>query len=261
MACLGLALGVLVFLAAGPVPPSVTEEHPGLWEGRIGKDCPSYHDYALLIAGMSNGRGPLAAQAADPAFIQHARVMNQTWATFDRRQLTVMRQWVSGELAQADCTAVFYPFSGPDFVNMHTLFPQARTYLMVSLEPVGEIPDLSYRNGSAFYTGLQRSLCDLLQMSFFITPKLRATLGRGEISGALPVLLFFLAREGMRVEDVKYWVMKPGGSIEETPGGRGAPKMRPGGHPRFAYRLYQARRHRTPDPVLFSLQSRQRLFQ
>ncbi len=76
MACLGLALGVLAFLAAGPVPPSVTEERPGLWEGRLGKDCPSYHDYALLIAGMSNGRGPLAAQAADPAFIHHARAMD-----------------------------------------------------------------------------------------------------------------------------------------------------------------------------------------
>ena len=231
LACLGLALGVLAFLAAGPVPPSVTEERPGLWEGRIGKDCPSYHDYALLIAGMSNGRGPLAAQAADPAFIQHARVMNQTWATFDRRQLAVMRQWVSGELAQADCTTVFYPFSGPDFVNMHTLFPQARTYLMVSLEPVGEIPELSYRNGSAFYTGLQRSLYDLLQMSFFITPKLRATLGKGEVSGTLPVLLFFLAREGMRVEDVKYWVMKPGGGIEETPAAAVPVKCGPGDIP------------------------------
>ena len=142
-----------------------------------------------------------------------------------------MRQWVSGELAQADCPAVFYPFSGPDFVNMQTLFPQARTYLMVSLEPVGEIPDLGYGNGSAFYAGLQRSLYDLLQMSFFITPKLRANLGRGEISGALPVLLFFLAREGMRVEDVKYWVMKPGGSIEETPAAAVPLKCGPGDIP------------------------------
>ena len=96
--------------------------------------------------------------------------MNQAWATFDRRQLSVMRQWVADELGQADCPTVFYPFSGPDFVNMHTLFPQARTYLMVSLEPVGEIPDLAYGGARYFYPGLERSLYDLLQMSFFITP-------------------------------------------------------------------------------------------
>ena len=80
-----MALGVLAFMAAGPVPPSVTEERPGLWESRFGRDCPSFHDHALLIAGMGNGKGPLAAQEASPAWIQHARAMNQTWATFDRR--------------------------------------------------------------------------------------------------------------------------------------------------------------------------------
>ena len=51
------------------MPPSVMtvmEESPGLWEGRVGRDCPSYHDYALLVAGMGSGRGPLAAQEATP---------------------------------------------------------------------------------------------------------------------------------------------------------------------------------------------------
>ena len=40
------------------------------------------------------------------------------------------------------------------------------------------------------------------------------------MKGILPVLLFFLAREKTRVLDVRYWVMKPDGTIEESPAAR-----------------------------------------
>jgi hypothetical protein len=211
-----LALGILPVLGAGPVPTPTTEEsRAGVYEGRIGKDTLRYNEYALLIAGLSGGSGTLAAEEAKPAFLSHARVMNQTWANFERRQLSVMRTWVSRELSQTPQTTVFYPFSGPDFVSMYTMFPQARTYLMLSLEQVGEIPDVAALNSGTFYSRLQRSLYDLLHLSFFITPKLASSLGKTELKGVLPVLLFFLAREGLTVDDVKYWVMKPEGAIEE----------------------------------------------
>ena len=226
-----LSLGILPAFSAGPLSPDKAVPCSGVFEGLISKNTPGYNDYALHIAGLGGGRGPLAQEEAKPAWISHARMMNQTWAHFDKRQLAVMRQWVSQELTQTDYPTVFYPFSGPDFVNMYTLFPQARTYLMVSLEPVGEIPDFPAANSYAFYAGLQRSLYELLQMSFFITPKLQASLGKHEVNGVLPVLLFFLAREGVRVEDVKYLVMNPGGAIEETPATTAPVKCGPGDIP------------------------------
>jgi hypothetical protein len=213
-----LALGILPVLGAGPLPTPTTEDpRAGVYEGRIGKDTLRYNDYALLIAGLSGGSGTLAAEEAKPAFLSHARVMNQTWANFERRQLSVMRTWVSRELGQTPHPTVFYPFSGPDFVSMYTMFPTARTYLMLSLEQVGEIPDVAALNSGTFYSRLQRSLYDLLHLSFFITPKLASSLGKTELKGVLPVLLFFLAREGLTVDDVKYWVMRPDGAIEEEP--------------------------------------------
>ncbi len=211
-----LSLAFFTFFGAGPLPPPKTGSSAGPPEAQTGESTLPYHDYALLIAGLRCSQSPLSAEAAKPAWLNHARMMNQTWANFERRQLTAMRQWASQELAQTESPTIFYPFSGPDFVNMHTLFPQAHTYLMVSLEPVGELPDFPAVNGS-FYPGLQRSLYDLLQMSFFITPKLQASLGKQELNGVLPVLMFFMAREGLRVVDVKYWVMTPAGAIEESP--------------------------------------------
>jgi len=129
-----------------------------------------------------------------------------------------MRAWAAQELAAAAAAAtVFYPFSGPDFVNMYTLFPRAKTYLMIALEPVGVIPDFTAGNKGHFFANLKRSLYDLLQLNFFITEKLKNSLSKSELKGVLPVLMFFLARGNARVLDVRYWRMEPDGAIEETP--------------------------------------------
>jgi hypothetical protein len=212
-----ISSGVLPSYGAGPLPQSIFGGSGDLQGEPIGTGTPGYNDYALFIAGLKNSQGPLAAQESNPAWVNYARVIDHSWGNFDKRQLAVMQAWAAQELAQAECPTIFYPFSGPDFVNMFTLFPQAHTYLMVSLEPVGEIPDFSAGHGYSFFPGLQRSLYDVLQLSFFITPKMKTTIGNHEVKGVLPVLLFFLAREGVRVDDVKYWVMKPDGTIEETP--------------------------------------------
>jgi hypothetical protein len=61
----------------------------------------------------------------------------------------------------------------------------------------------------------------LLNFDFFITNKMATSLKVQELKGVLPVLLFFLGREQARVLDVRYWVMKPDGTIAETPAKEG----------------------------------------
>ena len=142
--------------------------------------------------------------------------MDHNWESFTRGRLAPMREWAAKELSSASAATVFYPFSGPDFVNVFALFPHARTYLLIALEPVGNLPDGAALNGGNFFASLQRSLYDLLQLDFFLTNKMKSSLGKSELKGALPVLMFFLAREQARVLDVQYWAMQPDGSIAES---------------------------------------------
>jgi hypothetical protein len=181
------------------------------------KRLPAYNDIALFIGGISNPGSTLAACEGGPAWVRHARFFDQNWERFNRGRLAPMREWAAKELGSAQTATVFYPFSGPDFINVFALYPRAKTYLLIALEPVGTIPDFSPRNEQNFCASLQRSLYDLLQLDFFITNKMKAAIGKSELKGTLPVLLFFLAREQARVLDVQYWVMKPDGTIEETP--------------------------------------------
>ena len=112
---------------------------------------------------------------------------------------------------------VFYPFSGPDVVNMLAFFPQAKTYLLIALEPVGTLPVFRPGANEPFYSGLEQSLSELLYYNFFFTKRMETNLVKKELDGVLPVLLFFLGRENVQVLDVKYWLMQPDGSITEKP--------------------------------------------
>jgi hypothetical protein len=223
-----LTLGSAPVLAAGP-EPLCTPEGCALPAQKTDKTTPAYHDAALLIGGISNPGGSLAAYEGRPGWVRHARFFDQNWEKFTRGRLGPMREWAAKELDSSQTATVFYPFSGPDFINAFTLFPRAKTYLLIALEPVGELPDFSLRSEQNFFGTLQRSLYDLLNLDFFITNKMKTSISKSELKGTLPVLMFFLAREKARVLDVQYWLMKPDGTIEETPGT--GPRERPGGIP------------------------------
>jgi hypothetical protein len=212
-----LSLGFCPGLGAGSEPTAGTGGSTVLPNEPAGQDNPAYNDYALFIAGISNRQGPLASYENNPAWGKYAKFINQSWANFDTRQLARMREWVAKELGTAISSTVFYPFSGPDFINIYTFFPHAKTYLMVAMEPVGELPDFSATDEKNFFARLERSLYDLLHLNFFLTEKLETSLGQKELDGVLPVLMFFLAREKTRILDVRYWAMKPDGSIAEVP--------------------------------------------
>jgi hypothetical protein len=106
---------------------------PSFGESNIGKDIgaalspepvsqpnPAYNDAALFIAGISNRQGTLAAYENQPVWARYARFISESWARFEKKRLGPMRAWATKELSSANTTTVFYPFSGPDFVNMLT---------------------------------------------------------------------------------------------------------------------------------------------
>jgi len=195
---------------------SRTETETTLKSAPVVAGTPTYHDCARFIAGMSNQQGSLRLYEDTPTWTRYARFINQIWERFDEQHLAPMRKWAGQELGAAKTAAVFYPFSGPDFVNLYTLFPHAKTYLMIGLEPVGEVPDFATTDNDRFFAGMTRSLYDLLQLNFFITDKLNHSLSEAKLKGILPILLFFLAREKAQVLDVRYWIMKLDGTIEES---------------------------------------------
>jgi hypothetical protein len=179
----------------------------------------TYQDYTNLIAGNNMDAAILAKWVNLEGWFEYAEDMNQTWHRFEQKHLKPMRVWATQELGSSQTVegTVFYPFSGPDVVNMLAFFPKAKNYLLIGLEPVGSLPILQPGENEPFYSGLEQSLGELLRVNYFITQMMASDLVKRELDGVLPVLLYFLGRENVRVLAVNYWQMQPDGTITEKP--------------------------------------------
>lgn len=178
-----------------------------------------YNDTARFIAGMQPEAGStLADQSARPEWVKYAASFDKNWAKLDSTRIAPVRKWVSEDLRTGTSSTVFYPFSGPDFLHATTFFPDAETYLLVALEPVGSAPDFHQMTPDAmdqFFVTVDRSLDSLLSFSFFKTNNMKVDVKR-DLEGTLPILLLFLARTGNRIDDVKPVEVDGEGSIVEA---------------------------------------------
>ncbi len=187
------------------------------------------NDQALFLAGLPVRESPLTPLSLSNAWVDHATSFDAAWGKLQKRQLSPIAAWSAeflGDLVR-DRAPVFYPFSGPDFLYAHAFFPNADTYVLCGIEPVGSLPDVSRLTGEALapaLEGLRQSLDDVLNFSFFITKKMRVDFAQTQLTGTLPVLYVFLARSGCRVDEVQLVGLDNAGRLMEgkstTPGVR-----------------------------------------
>jgi len=193
-------------------------------------DVPAADAVARFLAGLPAGTqddARLAPLRGRASWAEFGRAIDERWQKLETRQLEKMRGWTASELApRSDADrAALYPFSGPDLVNLTTLLPGRPAYVMLSLEPVGSLPDFpgfSAEDFDRFFARLQQSLHSLLKWDFFQTKDLRQDLTVPGLEGALPLLLFFAARDGLEVVDVRYLFVGPDGALREVPAAPGA---------------------------------------
>jgi hypothetical protein len=109
-------------------------------------ETPSANDQARFLAGIPQEQGsPLADLARRPEYERHAKEFDTSWADIEKRQLGPIRDWMRQTLPAVvqDTSPLLYVFSGPDFLHASTFYPNASTYVLCGIEPVGLPPDVT----------------------------------------------------------------------------------------------------------------------
>jgi len=153
--------------------------------------------------------------AQDPGWQAHARSMDRAWQGLVQRQISPIKAWSARHMPSPRPTAL-YLFSGPDFLYADAFFPNAETYVLAGLEPVGRPPDISVgarRNIALALAELRGSLGEILSFSFFITKKMKSTLRARTFEGTLPLLYVFLARSGKTIREVNLVTLDAEGRV------------------------------------------------
>jgi len=190
---------------------------------------PSADATAKFLAGMSVKGTPLEKQSANPDWIAYAADSDRDWKRFDEEQLNKIRTWAAQALAPAyeDRGPLYYMFSGPDFLYAYAFFPNAGTYILCGIEPVGTMPDIDKiprETLASSLANLRKSFSSIFGQSYFITKFMMTDLKKTQLNGTLPLLYVFLARSGCTIESVamvaldKEGKFVPPESKETTPG-------------------------------------------
>jgi hypothetical protein len=189
-------------------PPAQTIQSTGqeplnfqLVAGQAGAD-----DIGQFLAGLPVRHGAVLSQLQQTAEYQvHHREMKALWP-ITRTRLNLMRSWSGSELAPViGGGTVLYPFGGPDLLYVSALFPAAKSYALMGLEPVGDVPALeSLPPGEvlAALAAFRQATRTQLAAGYFITEDMRSDLERGGLRGVTPILLSTVAIIGGRVESV-----------------------------------------------------------
>jgi hypothetical protein len=185
----------------------------------LAPDTANVQNVAAYLAGLPpKTETPLATLAAQPTWQAFAQDQDKSWAKYRATHTDPMNKWAATELdsVRQATTTLFYPFSGPDFLNAYTLFPTASTYVMFGLEPVGSVPSRENLANPAILPAVKKSLWSVLNFSFFRTNDMAIDLKSVNLDGAVPLIMLFAARTGNHVQAVRPVQLDAQGQLQEV---------------------------------------------
>ena len=188
---------------------------------------PYYNDISLFIAGLPiDSLSRFINISKSSEFIEYGKTIEKTFSRFRRKKMYNLELWRDSTLNDINATTedVLYPFSGPDIIYAYSILPKARNYYLFGLEPVGIIPNIeNYNPGSlpTLFKSINTSISDNLNLSFFITKKMKVELSAPEIKGTVPILLFFMSRMNLHIQDIVPVSLDEDGSIVRDINGNG----------------------------------------
>jgi hypothetical protein len=174
-------------------------------------------DLAGFISGKAHGHsGCLALLDSVSEWKKFSFTMDSGFTDLDTSRFKKMKVWADSELVDRHGSpTLFYPFGGPDILNANIFYPNAGKYILIGLEPVGELPELCNlpaEEVNRYLGDIWISLKDIFKRSYFITGNMIGALKKNNVNGAVPVMSLFLKRNGYHIVSLEYVAIDNAGS-------------------------------------------------
>jgi hypothetical protein len=179
---------------------------------------PYWNDVARYLAGMEiSEKSTLWPKTQEPRYRDHVKFMDNLWGMIEKETIELIRPWRKKNIPAAKrYGTAFYPLSGADIINLYTLFPDSRIYLMVAMEHPGDAPAMRDVGSRRLIDGLvpiQRSIYLYGVNNYFQTKVMIREMNNTLLPGTAPVILIFMARLGFTIRQVENITIDNTGSI------------------------------------------------
>jgi hypothetical protein len=228
-ACIiGFPALAVVLLCVAPVRASVDDSSPLVTPTTLSGDAFERVNASARGLAGEHASGD-AGWESTSEWHEYQEGIDQRWAYLNRVRLSAMSRWADSQLGdlRGGARTVFYPFSGPDFLYVNTLFPDSKYLLMAGLEPVGTMPDLAKLQEEGklgpYLTQMKTSLYTILVASFFKTKDMKTDFNNQLVDGLMPAIIVFLSRQGYTIDAIDHVRLGHDGSVYRAGDGAGAP--------------------------------------
>ncbi len=164
---------------------------------------------ARFVAGKPMEAGDdLYQLSQSEAWQRYSQECTQAWQTYDSKVADSIRAWRDTELGNIseNIKTVFYPFSGPDFINANLYFPDANEFILFGMEHPGNIPNpgnIRAESMDAYLHSFSNAISSITQHSFFHTKRMKKQLESKELYGVTPILMLFMAQANKKIVSIR----------------------------------------------------------
>jgi hypothetical protein len=188
------------------------------------------NDIASIISGKASERYINPYISADE-WLAYSRQVEKEWSEVTRNKINPIQRWREKNLPGplADSSALFYPFAGADFLYASTFFPNSSNYILIGLEPVGQLLRCDTMKKKPMVGYLQKIRAALyfpVQLGFFRTESMEKDLNSGNLDGTLPLLAFYIKRTKHVIRNISYFNLDTSGATINCPSGKKAVGVR-----------------------------------
>lgn len=158
------------------------------------------------------------ATTVSPEVDAYRQAIMEMKLSYEDRNLSKMRKWRDQELITVprQYKTLFYPFSGPDVVNMLTFFPNQQTYVMMGMEYVGTmdtVTDWMRPLTQSRMDTIRKAVESVFIRSFFRTLDMSSDFSRNGTRGVLPGMLLMLKLMDRNIKSVQWVALNEDGSL------------------------------------------------
>jgi hypothetical protein len=168
---------------------------------------PQLDDLCSIISGTKpSGTADYSLIINNKNWVSFSSNLTSRFNKLDSSRISKIKVWRDKEIADVskNSTVIFYPFSGPDFLNAFTFFPYQEKIYMFALEAPGQLPNIKdLENDTSYFSSIDKSLWSILNFSFFRTNSMKVDLKARDLNGAVHLISLFVKKTGNKILDIK----------------------------------------------------------
>ena len=138
-------------------------------------------------------------------FRKYSEFIKSSWNRLYRESIGHIPSWTNEHLKKFSpkYDTLFYPFGGPDISYAISFFPEAKRYILVGLEPLGDFDQIEKGlTNSEYYDSVKTAFSHYLRKGYFITSEMQTQLSNATVKGGLNLILLALKKLGFNILEV-----------------------------------------------------------